>query len=91
MAEKLGERLLRLGRAVQSLDRHGSDQRRLVTERPEERALRDAGGLRQLAGGDVVAALRHQREHRVHDGRLAILRSHAGCPRPYAVHAADSK
>ena len=59
------------GSSAASID--GGDQRVLVGEDPEDRALGDAGRLGDLAGGDHLAVLEQQREGGVDDRRPPLV------------------
>jgi len=73
------------GLGLEGVLQDGVDQGVLVGEDPEDRALGDAGRLRDLAGADLAPVLDQQRLGRRHDGSAPFV----GGEGSRAGHVAD--
>jgi hypothetical protein len=73
----VGERLVEAG-GCQHVLGSGVQQRGLVGEDPEDRALRDAGRLGDLLGGQRRPVLEQQRHRDVEDRPAPVVGSHRG-------------
>ena len=76
LADRYGPDLLHHGTGVERRLRGRADQRVLVGEDPEDRALGDAGRLGDLAGRDLGTVLADQRQGGADDRGAALLGRH---------------